>query len=120
MFIQLLQFFFFFFEFRPGRKTEQTRMPTLQKPHKAEDPSPTDDPFPPPGNRSAASSRRAQGSGRTYPPILRQSGPEALTNPTAGSAMAVEQGLELHMTLAKRPTCDIYKQLNYFSFIFIR
>ena len=37
---------FFFFEFRPGRKTEQTRMPTLQKPHKAEDPSPTDDPFP--------------------------------------------------------------------------
>ena len=43
----------FFFKFRPGRKTEQTRMPTLQKPHKAEDPSPTDDPFPPPGIRSS-------------------------------------------------------------------
>ena len=55
----------------------------------------------------SASSRRAQGSGRTYPPpTLRRSGPEALTNPTAGSAMAVEQGLELHMILAKRPRSD--------------
>ena len=90
-------------------------MPTLQKPHKAEDPSPTDDPFPRPESEvqtemmkniglchRSASSRRAQGSGRTYPPpTLCRSGPEALTNPTAGSAMAVEQGLELHMILIK-------------------
>ena len=40
------------------------------------------------------------------PPTLRRSGPEALTNPTAGSAMAVEQGLELHMILAKRQRSD--------------
>ena len=61
----------------------------------------------------SASSRRAQGSGRTYPPTLRRSGPEALTNPTAGSAMAVEQGLELHMILAKRPRSDSRFTLTY-------
>ena len=59
------------------------------------------------------------------PPTLRRSGPEALTKPTAGSAMAVEQGLEPHMIPAKRPRSknslkhidqddtSIYKQLNY-------
>ena len=102
--------FFFFFLFRPGRKTEQTQMPTLQKPHKADNASPPDEPFPsarkPKCRREmvkniglgfrSASSRRAQGSGRTYLPTLRQSGHEPLTNPTAGSAMAVEQGLKLH------------------------
>ena len=41
-----IAFFFFFWNSDQGGKLSKHECLTLQKPHKAEDPSPTDDPFP--------------------------------------------------------------------------